>query len=370
MKILNLSDNIAALRRGKKLTQEQLADFIGVTKASVSKWETGNSMPDVVLLPQLAAFFGVTVDELIGYNPQLSKEQRMRFYQEFADGFATRPFEEVMEETREYVRRYYSCYPFLTQICGLWLNHALLFPDREKRQEIMDSVSRLCDHIKENARDPELCREVTVLQAVANLQLGRVREVVEELEETSKPYRFQGSVILTEAYRILGDTEKAVSYLQACMHDNILSLIANAEAYLSLRADDPAVCEETVRRIQQVSEVYGMNRLHPNSMAVFEYRVMLFYLQQGEKKKALEQGEKVVDCMEKLMSEEEIRLHGDAYFDRIEGWFEGFANGPNPPRNRQFVLEDVWRSFDTPAFALLEGDPEFERLRNRLKKIR
>ena len=45
-----------------------------VTKASVSKWETGQSYPDILLLPKLATFFNVTVDELIGYEPQLNRK--------------------------------------------------------------------------------------------------------------------------------------------------------------------------------------------------------------------------------------------------------------------------------------------------------
>lgn len=60
MNALNLAENIIRLRHDKKITQEQLADFVGVTKASVSKWETKQSMPDILLLPQLAAFFDVT----------------------------------------------------------------------------------------------------------------------------------------------------------------------------------------------------------------------------------------------------------------------------------------------------------------------
>ena len=65
MNALKLSDNIARLRRERKLTQEELADFLGVTKASVSKWENHQSTPDILLLPQLASFFDVTVDELL-----------------------------------------------------------------------------------------------------------------------------------------------------------------------------------------------------------------------------------------------------------------------------------------------------------------
>ena len=68
----------------------------------------------------------LTIDELIGYKPQLSKEQIQKLYQEFAAEFATCPLEEVMEKVQTYVKRYYSCYPFLFQICALWLNHYVL----------------------------------------------------------------------------------------------------------------------------------------------------------------------------------------------------------------------------------------------------
>ena len=52
-----IARTIVNMRKEKGLTQEELANFIGVTKASVSKWETGQSYPDIFLLPQLAMIF-------------------------------------------------------------------------------------------------------------------------------------------------------------------------------------------------------------------------------------------------------------------------------------------------------------------------
>ena len=59
-----LGDNIAALRRTAGLTQELLADRLGVTSQAVSKWERQLSCPDVSLLPVMAEVFGVAIDEL------------------------------------------------------------------------------------------------------------------------------------------------------------------------------------------------------------------------------------------------------------------------------------------------------------------
>ncbi|MDD7717990.1 MAG: helix-turn-helix transcriptional regulator, partial [Eubacteriaceae bacterium] len=137
MSNLNLAENIIRFRHDKKITQEQLADFVGVTKASVSKWETRQSMPDILLLPQLAAFFDVTIDELLGYAPQLSKEQMQKIYLDFTAAFAEEAFDDVIERVGKTEKEYYSCYPFLYQVTLLYLNHFMLAGDKEKQNEIL-----------------------------------------------------------------------------------------------------------------------------------------------------------------------------------------------------------------------------------------
>ena len=70
---MKLNENIAALRKKKGLTQEELAQVFGVTNQAVSKWESSQSCPDVALLPEIAAFFGVSVDGLMGMEPSLTR---------------------------------------------------------------------------------------------------------------------------------------------------------------------------------------------------------------------------------------------------------------------------------------------------------
>lgn len=117
---LNLSDNIIRLRRERRITQEELADFLGVSKAAVSKWENAQSTPDLMLLLELSAYFGTTIDELIGYKAKLSKEQIRYFYAELVKDFARLPFHEAIEKTRTLAHRYYSCHAFLLQLTVLY----------------------------------------------------------------------------------------------------------------------------------------------------------------------------------------------------------------------------------------------------------
>ena len=74
---VNLGDKIRQLRKGKGISQEVLAQYLGVSFQAVSKWETGTTLPDVTLIPAIASFFGVSTDELFDYN-RLEAERRVR----------------------------------------------------------------------------------------------------------------------------------------------------------------------------------------------------------------------------------------------------------------------------------------------------
>lgn len=65
---LDLGNNIRKLRRRDRRTQEALAEALGVTSQAVSRWESGGSYPDMNLIPSIANFFGVSIDELFGYE--------------------------------------------------------------------------------------------------------------------------------------------------------------------------------------------------------------------------------------------------------------------------------------------------------------
>ena len=68
---LYIGENLKRLRTAKNLTQEELADALGSSVQSVSRWENDNSYPDIETIPEIARYFGVTTDELMGVNHAL-----------------------------------------------------------------------------------------------------------------------------------------------------------------------------------------------------------------------------------------------------------------------------------------------------------
>jgi two-component system chemotaxis response regulator CheY len=70
---MQVRKKIYELRKSKDMTQEELASTMGVSIAAVSKWETGNSLPDILMLCSIADFFEVSTDELLGREKSKKK---------------------------------------------------------------------------------------------------------------------------------------------------------------------------------------------------------------------------------------------------------------------------------------------------------
>ena len=370
MNILNFSENIVRLRRKKGITQEELADFVGVTKASVSKWETKQSLPDIVLLPQLATFFNVTVDELLGYEPQLSKEQIQKTYHDLAADFANMPFEDVMEKSENMVKKYYSCYPFLFQICVLWLNHFMMASESKRQLEILTSASNLCTHIISNYNDIGICNDAILLKASIDLQLGKTQEVIDTLEEILNPYRFsnQSDTVLIQAYQLAGQTEKADSFTQMSMFSHLITLVGSAVQYLEIHRNDPDGCQDTINRIDCLIAAFHLDNLHPNTSALFNYQTAIIYCLQQKHQEALKRLDKYASIVCYLLTDNNLFLHGDSYFVLLHKWFEQSDLGLNAPRDKKVILDGAIQALNNPVFSALEQNSTFYRIKNHLKE--
>lgn len=77
---IKINEQIAFLRKNKGITQEELANALGVSGQAVSKWESAACCPDISLLPEIARYFDVSIDELMGYKgADTSKDITLQF---------------------------------------------------------------------------------------------------------------------------------------------------------------------------------------------------------------------------------------------------------------------------------------------------
>lgn len=113
---LPIGDKLKSLRNRQGITQERLAEALGVSCQSVSRWELGACYPDLELLPALANYFGVTLDELVGMEQIRSEENRNAIFTAALDCERQQRWEEAIRILRSAVRTYPNDDGLLTEL--------------------------------------------------------------------------------------------------------------------------------------------------------------------------------------------------------------------------------------------------------------
>lgn len=103
---LSIGKVISGLRKKNGVTQEQLADAVGVSVPAVSKWETGNSYPDITLLIPVARYLGVTVDELLHYEYDIPPERVLEIEKECAEKFEAEGYDTGLSLCEDALKEY------------------------------------------------------------------------------------------------------------------------------------------------------------------------------------------------------------------------------------------------------------------------
>ncbi len=156
MKEIHLGQVLTKKRRRLGITQDELALYMGVSKAAVSKWETGTTYTDITLLPRLAGYFHISIDELMGYTPQMTREEIRKLYRQLSEEFASQPIGQVLVHCREIAEKYASCFPLLYQIGSLYVNYGAMAGEQEKTRKIYEDAREL---FKLYAVDAYACAE-------------------------------------------------------------------------------------------------------------------------------------------------------------------------------------------------------------------
>ena len=101
---MQMKDVIRQKRRERGLTQEQVAERLGVSAPAVNKWESGASYPDITLLPALARLLETDLNELFCFRENLTKEEITRYANEIGEIARKDGVEKAMELVRERIR--------------------------------------------------------------------------------------------------------------------------------------------------------------------------------------------------------------------------------------------------------------------------
>ena len=232
MKLL-LNENIRNNRKKMSLTQEQLAEAMGVSVATVSKWENGSVSPDIGMLAELAEFFQTSVDVLIGY--QWEKKSADQCTEHIKRLCNERAYEEAIKEAKKAIQKYPNQFKVVYECADtLFASYLSLYRDEHGKHKpelhkefakVVALYERALDLFEQNT-DKNISRE-SIHQNIGNVYAYAVgnEEAVEYLEEHN--FCHINDKMLGMLLCDVGEFDRAWEYLFKTMKRNLFDLWNN-----------------------------------------------------------------------------------------------------------------------------------------------
>lgn len=228
------SENIRTLRKHMHLTQEQLAEAMGVTVGAVYKWEQNLSTPDIRIIMSLAHFFGVSVDALVGYEVQDGAAET--YAKRIEDLRQKKAYEEALREAEQALVRYpnsfsvlYSCGK-LYEVIGIENLAANVDADMERAVGYFQKAELL---LSQND-DPEInAFTIEAEIAMCRIAQGRKEEALKILKKTNVNGVHNARIGRIYAMNEEYPTEKAAPFLTDALLNGIATQIDIMLGYLN-----------------------------------------------------------------------------------------------------------------------------------------
>lgn len=282
----------------------------------------------------MASFFHITIDELLGYRPQLTEKEIWESYRYFTRLFAEESFCDVVEKVRELIRKYDACYPLFLAMAQLLFNHCNLASSGEEKEIVLKEAQELCVRVQKESEDTLLKKDAIALEGFLAVMKGEPQRVLELFGEKLRP-RIPSEMLLVSAYSLLGEKKRALKYCQALLYEGMVEMIDLLANYLALcEADRKELCFSAVRGMEEALK------------ALCDY------------------GETVWENWKAFS------IHGNEFFDLLEQWLQEVGISREMPRNMQFVREEIIRSVkENPVFDFLKEEKEFRILIKKLENL-
>ncbi len=170
---MKIGDKIKELRKANRMTQEQLAAYLSISSQAVSKWETGTSSPDIEMLPRIASFFGITIDELMDFDRQRIMDEVDELVAESV------PLRKDPAKAEAFYREALKKYPNNEVL----LNCLLMVIPNDRSKEKIEIAERLLDVSKDNEIKFDVMRLMALMyhntgeDAMAEYYLSQIPEL-------------------------------------------------------------------------------------------------------------------------------------------------------------------------------------------------
>ena len=365
---MTIGATIKQLRQEQDITQEQLADALGITSRAVSQWETDRTAPDISQLPALANFFDVTTDHLLGVDIARKEEDVDKILKKVVDFQEQGDHESSVDFLREQLKKYPNEPDLLTNLASALQTiyfHQGKADTEELKKEKSDEIIALCERALKHYKptdDNNFTKQVLIGQYVYYLH---DKEKGEKLVMSLPNVYCTKERFLADLY----DGKEALARRQSALLWSMTQMMHRL--FWEISRDDSYTYEQKIEILKAddaLTELItgGKPNFFHCKLSVNAATEAELYLKIGDKEKALEMLWSSYDHAESYIS----RPIGEKY---APCWLSEMDDDQRKvlkmdPKTNFDTIYDIITKPDNKFCEVFKGNERFEQLVEKLKE--
>ena len=368
MNTLNhLGNNIAKFRKSSDVTQEQLAEQLGVSVSAVSQWETGKTMPDISAIPVLCHVFIVTADELLGIDREKEEAEIKRINAEanlLLDRAHKAKAEKMLLDAH---KRFPNSYELMVSLMYLYYG---LFVDEDgveekKAEKNLHKCIAYAQRILEGCKDEESRASANQILCFSFDRLGeneKAIEIARRMPTISVCRESLLTIVSKDRAKLESRQTEIFMLLQGlCMSLDCCNVKFEDGTFAYNAMEEAALAQKIIDLLDVLFEEKDYGFFHDVLMRAHLHIARIVGRHEKDRQKTMLHLEAAADHAEAFLQHEEGKKHTSLFLRGSEyGTFR-----TSDENNNTAILLEVLKS---ERFDFLREDKEFKALTERLKK--
>ncbi|NFO15670.1 helix-turn-helix transcriptional regulator [Clostridium botulinum] len=351
MNRLNIGETILQLRKEKDMTQEQLAIMVGISAGAVSKWENGNSMPDISLLGPLARALNTSIDVLLSFQQELSEIEVANIEQELMKVFLHEGYTAGEAKCKNYLNEYPNSIHLKVVVVSLSEMYVTMSEDnseefiKAKRQEFLVLLKQVVESRQPKYTSMALFSIAHIHMALENYEESE--KALKELPQTIDPMTLYPALFMKQ-----GKNKEA---MKLCSN-KLLNYINNSYLMLTMMEKISKAEQNYEKAIFYLDTSYRMQNIFQMGLNSATYNYIKLYIEIDQKEAAAKWFKTYV----KELISTGYDYHSNPYFEKIELEVK--------PEEQKIIKKKSLQSLiDKEEFKSLAGILEYEKAIKELK---
>jgi len=359
MEKLQIGDMIRVLRRNKGITQEQLAEILDVSTPAICKWESGQSNPDINMLPVIARFFQVSIDFLLGFSTELKQETIKTICDEISQKFVELPFMDAQKEWIDCLKQFPACFPLRYELASIGVFHL----SRAGSQEEMFSFTiKIIDIFEQCSKSDELKIKQGSFFQMANLYImlqdfDKAQAILNQIPaQLVNP-----QLLLSMIYIQKKDYERATKHIQENLFRAMNDIIGGLGNMINIQRVIGNGNTDTILdlhyKTREIISIFGMEPLYGVGVNL---QIALICVQKKDYIKAKAELEKTVKILEKY-PQGSITIKNIPFFKEMDA--------PIQDKSGQNFTVEAYRLLLEQIFSISENENDFLELKRKIESL-